>query len=83
MVWFRQMIRGCGTLPHVGEHPGLVPLLAFTGVGAIIGAVDNGLRGALLSAAFVIVPIGLIFLLGAIDRANTSDAITRSESPND
>ena len=72
MSAIRQIIRGCGTLPHVGEHPGTTFLVLLILIGAAAGH-DGGWRGciggALLMAA-VFVPA---YLYGAYSRANDSD----------
>lgn len=63
----RQVIRGCGTLPYVGEHPGT----PFVAMFIILGAVAGGWIGMGMMAA-VFLPI---HLLGAYDRAEYSDRI--------
>lgn len=76
MSALRQMIRGCGTLPHVGEHPGTTPLFGFVALGAIAGA-GKGLWAAVGGAVLMAVFIGPIYLYGAYDRANLSDQLER------
>lgn len=77
---FRQMIRGCGNLPHVGEHPGTGFVFALAILGALAGA-DRGLwyqelAGAAIMTAFVLP----CYLAGAYARALESDRISASES---
>lgn len=74
MNWLRQVIRGCGTLPHVGEHPGTGMLLIFILMGAAAGA-NGGLRGCIGGAAFMALFMVPIYLWGAFERAQDSDAI--------
>lgn len=74
MRFLRQAIRGCGTLPHVGEHPGTLMLIAFLLMGALAGE-KGGWRGCIIGAAVMALFIGPIFLWGAYDRANLSDQL--------
>lgn len=78
MKVFHQIIRGCGTLPHVGEHPGTAILLIFLGLGAVAGLQGGawGVLGGCALMALVMVPI---YLYGAYDRANLSDTLRTRE----
>lgn len=70
----RQIYRGCGTLPHVGEHPGTVFLLMFIIMGAFAG-VRGGIWGVLVGAVAMFVFIGPLYFWGAYDRAQLSDKL--------
>lgn len=37
----RQIIRGCGTLPHVGDHPGTMLVILLVGMSAMFGAMGG------------------------------------------
>jgi hypothetical protein len=67
----RQTIRGCGALPHLGDHPGTFVLLML----CILGALAGGWIGAGIMALV----FGSMYLLGAYDRAEHSDQIERGE----
>lgn len=77
----RNVIRGCGTLPHVGEHPGWPMLVAMLALGGIAGVRNEsmtapiGLLIGLSITAAVAIPA---FLVGAHQRAVTSDAISNN-----
>lgn len=75
MKIIRQIIRGCGTLPHVGDHPGTVFMLAFLMIGALAGAERGGLRGSIGGALAMAVFILPLYLKGAYDSAQDSDRI--------
>ena len=77
MRWLKQVMRGCGTLPHVGSHPGFEGAVGMLVVGGVFGAEDGGWRGVLggvLLAAIFVVPL---YLIGAYDRANESDRLSK------
>ena len=76
---FRQTIRGCGNLPHVGEHPGTEMLILFIIMGALAGA-KGGLTGAIVGALFMGLFLIPVYLYGAYDRANLSDKISGDEN---
>lgn len=59
----RQTIRGCGTLPHVGSHPGKLFILFL-----IIGFLGGLWPGLVFTCFF-----GTVYLLGAYNRAQASD----------
>jgi hypothetical protein len=65
----RQVCRGCGDLPHVGEHPGTIIVVVLL-TGGTIGAGWIGL--AIIS--LIAIPG---YLVGAYDRAETSDHLQR------
>jgi len=69
----KQAIRGCGTLPHVGPHPGTFWLVVFVLMGALAGA-KGGWGGALTGGLVMLSAYGPIFLLGAYERAKDSDS---------
>lgn len=75
MKIIRQIIRGCGTLPHVGEHPGTAFLFVFVLMGAAAGASHGGWRGAIGGALFMGACMAPPYLYGAYDRAQVSDRI--------
>jgi hypothetical protein len=67
----RQTVRGCGTLPHLGDHPRTLVLVVICSLGAV--------AGGLVGAAILAVGFGIPYLLGAYDRAEYSDQIERGE----
>jgi hypothetical protein len=76
MNTLRQVIRGCGYLPHVGEHPGTIPLVVLTVM--ITAAV--GVFGPIGIAAGFIISVafnGALYLRGAYERAELSDSIEK------
>lgn len=73
----RQTMRGTGTLPHVGNHPGTYYLLLMAGAGAVAGARNGGIAGVFYGAAFMLAVLGPMYLWGAYDRARLSDAQER------
>jgi hypothetical protein len=74
MSALRQIVRGCGALPHVGSHPGTGMLIIFILLGAAAG-VRGGWRGALGGAAFMALFMVPMYLYGAYGRANDSDQL--------
>lgn len=77
----RQIIRGCGTLPHVGEHPGTVMLVGFIICGALAAA-HRGWNGALGGALIMAIGLGPFYLWGAYDRAQLSDELSKQNEHN-
>lgn len=75
----RQIYRGCGDLPYVGEHPGWPVLMFFICVGGIVGGERGGFTGALLGIFAIVVPMVPLFLTGAYERAELSDALIAHE----
>ena len=67
----RQMWRGCGYLPHVGEHPGTLILGGLV----VIGTIAVGWIGAVGMLAM----FGPLYLFGAYERANLSDRLEGGE----
>ena len=61
----RQTWRGIGYLPHVGDHPGTVPLIMFLVAAAFTGSIT----GFILIA----IPIIIMYCIGAYGRAEFSD----------
>lgn len=74
MKVIQQIIRGCGNLPHVGEHPGTLTLIFFVFLGCMAGAGKDewgfAIGGAIMAAFMV-----PIYLFGAYERAEESDRI--------
>lgn len=75
----RQIVRGCGALPHVGSHPGTGYVLALIGAGAVAGR-EGGWAGALVGAGIVAAFMVPMYLYGAFARAELSDRIGRQKS---
>jgi hypothetical protein len=73
---FTQIIRGCGDLPYVGEHPGtpVMILMMLAGGGA---GIKGGMSGFLAGICFMAVFILPIYLYGAWDRAELSDVLQK------
>jgi hypothetical protein len=74
MKIIQQTIRGCGTLPHVGDHPGTMMLFVFVLIGALAGS-KSSWTGMIGGSIFMLVIFAPIYLFGAYDRANLSDLI--------
>jgi len=76
----KQIIRGCGYLPGVGEHPGTMWLIVFILMGGMAGAMNqnynvlNGIVGGSIFMGIFILPF---YLYGAYDRANLSDELSK------
>lgn len=70
----RQTIRGCKTLPHVGEHPGTVTLILFLVFGGL--ATKPSVLGIFGTALFLLP----LYLHGAYGRAELSDRLEREEN---
>lgn len=64
LVW-----RGCGSLPHVGAHPGTAFLLVMLAAGLLAGSL-----GGLAIMGAVCLPI---YLLGAYERAVLSERLSK------
>ena len=75
----RNVVRGSGTMPHVGEHPGL-PMVIFGGVFLLLTIFVNG-----PFASITLLMLGLQFFLllafavGSYERALLVDALRREE----
>ncbi len=74
--FFRHLVRGCGTLPHCGEHPGTVFLLGVVLLGAVAGA-SGGWKGILGGAGIMFATFGPIYLCGAYRRSTFEEASCR------
>ena len=74
--FFRHIIRGCGYLPHCGEHPGTGFLIFLVFMGAAAGA-KGGWFGALIGASVMFVAFGSIYLIGAYSRSKTEEQIEK------
>lgn len=81
MTVFRQIRRGVGYLPGVGSHPGNPVMLMFLGAGAIAGAKNGGLYGAIIGIGFMSVGLGPFYLWGCYVRAKISDRMTGRGAP--
>lgn len=62
----RQISRGCGVLPHVGDHPGWMALIMFVILGFYAG-MPVGLA--------LVIPAAIAFAYGAYSRAELSDLL--------
>jgi len=80
--FFRHLVRGCGTLPHCGEHPGTMWLVMFALMGAMAGA-KGGLVGVLGGAGIMLAVFGSAYLVGAYDRSKTDERIDRQNASSD
>lgn len=74
-------VRGLGTLPHVGRHPGISSLLFWIAIGSCAGGKSGELMGVIGGAALMTVGLGPLFLYGAYDRARISDRIEHRQQP--
>lgn len=74
----RHLVRGCGTLPHCGPHPGTEPLLMMLLFAAAAGAGRAGGFGALAGFLFMFLFMGIPYLIGAYDRSRLDDRIRGS-----
>lgn len=72
MKWLKQAFRGLGTLPYVGEHPGIIMFMMCVVVASLATA-DRGSFGFLVGALAMTGALGPILLIGAHDRAEISD----------
>lgn len=77
----RNIIRGCGTLPHVGDHPGTGTYIVLIGMGMAAG-INGGPVAVIGGGVFMAVGMGLVYFWGAYDRAITSDRIDARETRN-
>jgi len=66
------IIRGCGNLPYVGEHPGTLWLFFMVFMAAFIG-LDRSLLHALGGAAIMASIFGPVYLVGAYHRSIDSE----------
>lgn len=67
------IIAGCGTMPHVGAHPGTGPAIFLIAVTAAAGAQGAGWRGAVIGGTIALLVYGPMYLAGAYSRARVSD----------
>lgn len=74
---FRQIVKGCGALPYVGEHPGTGPFAALVLIIGAAGAQRGGWLGLVVGATLALAVFGPMFLYGAYSRANLSDRMRR------
>jgi len=80
MKLLRQTLRGCTSLPHVGEHPGTLIMFIFILMGGFAGA-KGGFWGFLGGASFMALFIVPCYLVGAYSRAQYSDQLERIANP--
>lgn len=71
----RQCIRGCTTLPHVGEHPGTGMVLFLIGIGCMIGHQGGQWFGAMVCGLLFAAMFLPMYLYGAYSRAQLSDGL--------
>ena len=64
----RYTLRGLGTLPGYGPHPGTSAIAALTAVSSLSGALSAGLYGAFLGAGVMLIGMGPFYLWGAYER---------------
>jgi Na+(H+)/acetate symporter ActP len=75
MKTIRLIIRGCGSLPYMGHHPGTVMLFVFTVIAGLAGVEKGGIIGFFGGAAFMLIGFGPFYLYGAYARAKESDKL--------
>jgi hypothetical protein len=75
MTILRQAIRGCASLPHVGEHPG-TPFLIMMIVMGFASGLRRGLFAGVLGGVVMGIVFGSMYLRGAYGRAEISDHLT-------
>lgn len=73
------MVRGMGSLPHVGAHPGTAFCLGMGAIMALACAQTGGLAGLALGLAGWAATILPLFALGARSRARLSDRLERRQ----
>lgn len=73
MKRIKQTVRGCGYLPHCGEHPGTGVLFILVLGGAAVAGKAGGLGGVVLGAAVMLLVYGPLYLYGAYTRAVEND----------
>ncbi len=69
MAVIRHVIRGCGTLPRCGSHPGTATLVLFVVMGGIAGVERAGWRGFLFGSLVMLGVFGPTYLYGAYSRS--------------
>lgn len=79
MKTLKHIIRGCGYLPHCGEHSGTIPLVFLVLLGIIAGA-NGGLKGALYGGATMLLIFGSFYLVGAYERSVMDEKISQKEN---
>lgn len=70
-----QCWRGCGTLPHVGSHPGTGVLVGLVCITGAAGAQAGGLVGFTAASIIGVCIYGPMYLYGAYSRAQLSDKL--------
>lgn len=68
----QHVIRGCGTVPHCGEHPGTGFIFMMAAMGLAAGA-KGGWIGALGGAAIMLSWSLPLYLWGAYNRSRISE----------
>lgn len=77
--WARQIVRGCGTMPHVGSHPGTGYVLAMIGAGGCAG-LKGGVIGFAIGAAIMGSVMLPLYFAGAYGRAQLSDRLSMTRA---
>lgn len=72
-----QIWRGCGSLPHVGNHPGTAICVGLTLITGLAGAQSGGLPGFCFGAALGCLVYGPMYLYGAYSRAELRDNLMK------
>lgn len=76
MKVFRQMVRGLGSLPYVGSHPGVPVYFCMVFLsGFALYTVGGGWTQSLILSGMVAATYGSVLLWGSYDRANLSDSL--------
>lgn len=77
--FFRQALRGIGSLPHVGHHPGTAPVLAIILLPGL-AFLPHGAWAVMGGITFGAIVFGPIYLCGSYDRAELSDRLERKRT---
>lgn len=80
MKLFKQMYRGCTTLPHVGDHPGTLVFLMYSFSTGLLCIENNGVIGFFKGSIIMMILLGPFYLIGAYQRAEYSDELTRKKN---
>ena len=78
--FIKQALRGLGSLPHVGPHPGTGCAIAFSMMPGI-AAWPHGFWAVIGGFAFGAAIFGPIYAYGSYDRAELSDRLERKREP--
>lgn len=77
---FRQVFRGCGTLPYVGEHPGWIFVITIAIMSTIPGLKEGSIIKALAVSLGATICVAIPFCIGAYGRAMHSDRRLRRDA---